>query len=403
MLKPVIEAWRQCSHEQRAILEVRAVYTVADLIVMRYGAFEYIHDGGGIPGLIQAALLLSIAIAIGYSGGALFYRHVGLKTTRAVLALSFIANVLAPLSFLCFEPSTAAWIFAVIHGLGHGTIFLGYFAYMLRHSHDAGRDKLLALTNAQGQFLTLLVPLVMAGAFLGIEALGLTTSAFLLVSLCTVAAIGTWVSLRLELNEMPAASVVRALNIVRDRSFLPMICWAALLRVNLAEDTVLFATFGAALVSTSSGYGILQLLVTYIGFAASCRWTASASRGGRAADMARAAALMAVTAWLTPLGAALGAAFFVLAQAARNAVKPVWGSVSTAYEMHLGGDGADMTVMVVRDSAVGFGRVVFLALLAGVAVIVRDPFAIGVIGFMMLGAAHAAVGILTPMTFEENS
>ena len=107
-----------------------------------------------------------------------------------------------------------------------------------------------------------------------------------------------------------------------------MIVWAAFLRVNLAEETVLFATFGASLVSSSSEFGILQLLVIYVGFAASYRWTDVASKSGRVADMAFAAALMTVTACLTPLGTALGAAFFVLVQAARNVIKPVWGSIS---------------------------------------------------------------------------
>ena len=59
-----------------------------------------------------------------------------------------------------------------------------------------------------------------------------------------------------------------------------------------------------------------------------------------------------------------------------------------------------MTMMVVRDTAVGVGPVVFLTLLAGVALVVRDPFTIGVIGFLMVGAAHAAVGILTSMAFK---
>lgn len=403
MISSVIQAWRESTSEQRAILRVRAAYTVADLIVMRYGAFAFIHDGGGVGGLVQAALLLSVAIAIGYSGGALFYRRIGLTTTRAVLAASFLANVIASAAFMLFSPETAAWIFAAIHGLGHGTFYLGYFAYMLRHSSDVGRDKLLALTAAQGQLLTLVVPVVMAGAFLGLEAVGLTTSPFLLASLCLVAAVGVSLSWSIGTDAMPQASLSTAVAIATDRSMRPMIWWAAALRVTMAEDTVLFAALTSTLVEASSEFGFVQLLITYIGFAASCRWTASASRSGRAGDMAYAACWMAVTAWLTPLGAALGAACFVLAQAARNAAKPMWSSVSTSYEMHLGGDGSDMTAMVVRDTAVGVGRVAFLIVLAVIASMVSDPFLLAVIGFLLLGLAHVFVGLLTPVAFADKN
>ncbi len=403
MISSAIQAWRESTSEQRAILHVRAAYTVADLVVMRYGAFAYIHDGGDVGGLVQAALLLSVAIAIGYSGGALFYRHIGLTTTRAVLAASFLANVMASAAFLLFSPGTAAWIFAAIHGMGHGTFYLGYFAHMLRHSSDAGRDKLLALTSAQGQLLTLVVPVIMAGAFLGLEAIGLATSPFLLASLCLVAAVGVCLSWRIGTDAMPQASLTRAVAMATDRAMRPMIWWAAALRVTMAEDTVLFAALSSTLVDASSEFGLVQLLISYIGFAASCRWTASASRSGRAGDMACAACWMAVTAWLTPLGATLGTACFVLAQAARNAAKPMWSSVSTSYEMHLGGDGSEMTTMVVRDTAVGLGRVAFLFVLAVIASVVSDPFALAVIGFLLLGLAHAFVGILTPVTFTDKS
>ena len=402
MISPVLQAWRQSSPHQRAILRVRAAYTIADLIVFRYGGFAFVHGGGDFNGLVWTALILSVAIGIGYSGGGLFFRRLGLRSTRSVLALGFAATLVAPLGFVWLDPKSAAILFAIVHGFGHGAFYLGYFAYMLRHSHDDGRDKVMAFTTAQSQFLALLVPLIVVGVFVALDAAGWPTSPFLIGSLCLAAGVGGWQAMVLDRNELPAASGRRALAMVSDPRSLPMICWAAALRMNLAEDAVLFAAVGTFIVGTASGFGWVQMLVVYIGFATSCRWTAVAARNGRVQAMGLSAALMALTAWLTPLGIVWGATAFVLVSAARNAVKPVWGSVTSTLEMHLGGDGTDMTIMVVRDTAVGVGRVVFLALLALAAAIIQDPLTTVIAGFFMLGTTHALAGILTPLVFPRD-
>jgi MFS family permease len=401
MIAPVLAAWQQTTPQQRAILKIRAAYTLADMIVFRYGGFAFLHEGGDIRQLAIAAMILSVAIAAGYSGGALLFGHLGLRSIRSVLILSFVATLAAPLGFLHLPPIEAAVLFAVVHGIGHGAFYLAYFAHMLRHSHDAGRDKLVALTTAQGQFITLVAPLVVAGAFTYFDLMDWSTAPFLIAVLCITAAIGIWQAAILEREEMPTASVGRMKAILSQPNSAAMIAWAAALRTTIAEDAVLFSVMAAIMVGGSSEFGWLQLLTAYIGLAASCRWTAAASHQTRIRTTSMVAALMAVTAWLMPFAMATGMAAFVLINAVRNAVKPVWGSTTTTLEMHLGGDGLDMTVMVVRDTAVGIGRVLILAALLVAAAVIDDKATVIAVGFALVGICHIAVSFLTPVVFNQ--
>ena len=401
MIVPILAVWRRCTPTQQAILQVKAAYTAADIVVFGYGAFTYTHEGGDPWTLLLAALVLALGIAAGYSGGGLMCRDIGLTTVRSVLTAGFAAILVAPLSFAVMPPRSAALMFAGIMGLGHGLFYLGYFAWMLRHSHDRDRDALVALSSTQGQAIQIVVPGALAALVSCLAAWGHPAGPALAIAMVAASAWGIFRSLGLGDDLIPPASPSRVLAAFRDRRSLPLISWAALLRVTMAEDSVLVPLLGAAVVGTVSAYGWMLTIGIWLGLVVSCHWTMVASHAGRHRAMTIAAVAMALTAWAIPAAQPLGVVAFVAALGARNAVKPFWGSVTTTLEMQMAGDGDDLTIMVIRDTAVGIGRVIYLGLIAGIAMATGDLTTTVVYGFAALGCCHALVGVLSPVVFQD--
>ncbi|MEI8396149.1 MAG: hypothetical protein WCF85_15545 [Rhodospirillaceae bacterium] len=400
MIASILAIWGRCTPPQRAIQHVKAAYTTADILVFGYGAFAYTHEGGDPWTLLLVALVLALGIAAGYSGGGLMCRSIGLTTVRSVLVAGFAAILVAPLPFAVLPPRSAALMFGAFMGLGHGLFYLGYFAWMLRHSHDRDRDALVALSSTQGQAIQIVVPGGLAALVSLLAVWGHPAGPALAIAMVAASVWGISRSLGLGDDLIPPASPSRVLAAFRDRRSLPLICWAALLRVTMAEDSVLVPLLGATVVGTVSAYGWMLTFGIWLGLAVSCHWTMVASHAGRHRAMTIAAVAMTLTAWAIPAAQPLGIVAFVVALGARNAVKPFWGSVTTTLEMQMAGDGNDLTIMVIRDTAVGIGRILFLGMLAGIAAITGDIMTTVVFGFAVLGCCHVLVGIITPMVFQ---